>query len=218
MMNIGSILAIVGYVLGALGLYTIAKRRGINNPWLAWVPVADMWVLGCISDQYRHIVKNQVKTKRKSMPILKGAMLALLFVIVVLGISMAIDVIPYLPEGLLSLETLTEMSFMSDSEMEAMLEDMVSQFSQPTPAVIQVLLVKGIVVALLGLTMSVVAVVLAVQMYMAYYDLFTAANPKNATLYLVLGLVGNMMNIPLVLPALVFSCRGLDDGMPVRQP
>ena len=43
----------VWYVLQSLGLYTIAERRGIRNPWLAWVPVANMWVLGSISDQYQ---------------------------------------------------------------------------------------------------------------------------------------------------------------------
>ena len=46
-------LSIAAYVLQALGLYTIAKRRGISNPWLAWVPVAWVWVLGSISDQFR---------------------------------------------------------------------------------------------------------------------------------------------------------------------
>ena len=46
-------LAIVSYVLLAWGLFTIAKRRGINKPWLAWIPVVNVWMLGCISDQYR---------------------------------------------------------------------------------------------------------------------------------------------------------------------
>jgi hypothetical protein len=32
-------------------MYTIAKRRQINHPWMAWVPVVDMYLLGCISDQ-----------------------------------------------------------------------------------------------------------------------------------------------------------------------
>ena len=57
----------VFYVLQSLGLYTIAKRRGIENPWLAWIPVANYWILGCISDQYRYVVKGQVKNKRKIM-------------------------------------------------------------------------------------------------------------------------------------------------------
>lgn len=52
------------YVLQSLGMYTIAKRRGIKNPWLAWVPLGNTWILGCISDQYRYVAKAQVKNKR----------------------------------------------------------------------------------------------------------------------------------------------------------
>ena len=59
--------AAVFYVLQAAGLYAIAKRRGIDNPWLAWIPVANYWILGCISDQYQYVVKGQVKNKRKIM-------------------------------------------------------------------------------------------------------------------------------------------------------
>ena len=37
-------------VLSALALYTIAKRREIANPWLAWIPLGQAWILGSISD------------------------------------------------------------------------------------------------------------------------------------------------------------------------
>ena len=60
-----SAFGIAAYVLRALGLYTIAKRRGINHPWMGWVPVLDLWVLGCISDQYQYVVKGKDKNKRK---------------------------------------------------------------------------------------------------------------------------------------------------------
>ena len=45
--------AAVVYVLTAKSLQMIARRRGIPNPWLAWVPVANSWLLGSISDQYK---------------------------------------------------------------------------------------------------------------------------------------------------------------------
>lgn len=44
--------AVVQYVLTSLSLYTVAKRRGIPTPGLAWVPVASVWTLGAVSDQY----------------------------------------------------------------------------------------------------------------------------------------------------------------------
>ena len=57
--------AVAVYVLQSLSIYTIAKRRGIQKPALAWVPVANVWLLGSISDQYRYVVKGEYKSKRK---------------------------------------------------------------------------------------------------------------------------------------------------------
>ncbi|MDF2674967.1 MAG: conserved rane protein of unknown function [Clostridiales bacterium] len=39
------ILAIVLYVLGSLGLYKLAQNTGIENPWLAWIPIANLYIL-----------------------------------------------------------------------------------------------------------------------------------------------------------------------------
>ena len=44
-------IGIGAYVLWSLGVYTIAKRRGIRKPWLSWIPVGNLWILGSISDQ-----------------------------------------------------------------------------------------------------------------------------------------------------------------------
>ena len=75
--------ALVCYVLGSIGLYSIAKRRGIANPWLAWIPVAWVWVLGSISDQFRYVTKAQVKSKRK-------VLLALNIVCSVVALAMSV--------------------------------------------------------------------------------------------------------------------------------
>lgn len=45
------ILFIVGavfYVLKSVGLSTMASNRGIENPWLAWIPVADLYIMGLL--------------------------------------------------------------------------------------------------------------------------------------------------------------------------
>lgn len=44
--------AVLNYVLTSLSLYTVAKRRGVPTPGLAWVPVIWVWTLGGICDQY----------------------------------------------------------------------------------------------------------------------------------------------------------------------
>lgn len=55
------------YVLQALSLYSLAKRREINKPWLAWIPLANAWILGSLSDQYQYVVKRKVQSRRKVM-------------------------------------------------------------------------------------------------------------------------------------------------------
>lgn len=36
------------YVIFSLGLYTMAVKRGIANPWLAWIPIADLYIIALI--------------------------------------------------------------------------------------------------------------------------------------------------------------------------
>ncbi len=72
---------VVFYILQSLGLYTIAKRRGINNPWLAWLPVGNMWIMGSISDQYQYVAKGRVRNRRKVLVGLILGMYAMLILI-----------------------------------------------------------------------------------------------------------------------------------------
>lgn len=65
MILISALISIAFYVLRSYGMYTVAKRRGLTNPWLIWIPVAGNWIIGSISDQYRYLVKEEIKSKRK---------------------------------------------------------------------------------------------------------------------------------------------------------
>ena len=56
---------IVGYIFQSIGLYTLAKNRGISNPWLAWLPwVGCYWIAGSVADQYRYVTEGSVKNRR----------------------------------------------------------------------------------------------------------------------------------------------------------
>lgn len=61
---------IVSYVFTSLGFYTMAKRRGIANPWLAWIPVGNRWIAGSISDQYQQVAKGKHTRRRTILLIL----------------------------------------------------------------------------------------------------------------------------------------------------
>lgn len=43
-------IAMLAYVVGAYPIYKIAQRRGCSHAWLAWVPVAQSYILGWIAD------------------------------------------------------------------------------------------------------------------------------------------------------------------------
>ena len=85
-----SMLGIATYVLTALALYTMAQRRGIKNAWLSWVPVINCWIIGSLSDQYRYVVKGEIKNKRKTMLILNIINWVLTAVLVIGIVVMAV--------------------------------------------------------------------------------------------------------------------------------
>ena len=80
--------SVVMYVFHSLGLYTVAKRRGIHNPWLSWVPIANMWILGSISDQYQYVTKGKIRNRRKllvGLNIVTGVLLILFWIVSVVA-------------------------------------------------------------------------------------------------------------------------------------
>lgn len=42
----GAIIGIAFYVFYAFALYKLAQKRGVDMAWLAWIPVAQMYVIG----------------------------------------------------------------------------------------------------------------------------------------------------------------------------
>lgn len=92
-------ISIVVYVLQSVSFYTIAKRRCIKHPWLAWIPVGSTWILGCISDQYQYVVKRKVKNKRKALLILEVVTAVIVIVFVVMISSLLVDVLMEAADG-----------------------------------------------------------------------------------------------------------------------
>jgi hypothetical protein len=40
------VLGIIFYILASIGLYKLAFNQRIENPWLAWIPIANLYILG----------------------------------------------------------------------------------------------------------------------------------------------------------------------------
>ena len=59
------ILAVITYIFSSLGFYTLAKRRGIRAPGLAWIPIGGVrWILGSLADQYASLTGSKLRCSR----------------------------------------------------------------------------------------------------------------------------------------------------------
>lgn len=158
----GTLFSIATYVLTALGLYTIAKRRGIRNSWLAWVPVVSCWIIGCISDQYRYVVRGQVKSKRKALLTLNIVQAVLVIVMGVMAVMLAANAVT------------GAMNYVSEEQM------------------MESLMTPVVAILLLCIPMMGVAIAICVIRYMAMYDLYTSCAPYNNVMFLVLSIIFNV--------------------------
>lgn len=150
---------IAAYVLTALALYTLAKRRGIENAWFSWVPVLKLWIIGSLSDQYRYVVKGQVKSKRKALVVLSIISMVLTVAIIIVGGVAVAQVVS---------------SVFTHVNEDVLLSRMVG-----------LVLTAGC----LALPLAGVGIASMVIQYMAVYDIYTSCDPENSVLFLVLSIV-----------------------------
>lgn len=78
-------LLVASYIMSAIGFQTIARRRGIKCPWLAWIPFANYWILGGISDEYdcRNGKKSSKRKSLLALSIIAEVLLAIFLVLFV---------------------------------------------------------------------------------------------------------------------------------------
>ena len=153
------LIGIAAYVLRAIGVYTIAKRRNIKRPWFAWLPVVDAFLLGCISDQYRYVVKGQNKNKRTILLVLNLGLMLLSGMVIGGFVGMMVNAVQGLMAGV-SEEML----------MESLIPSVIGLMGTSMP-------------------MMILAIVTLVIRSMALYDLYTSCTPDNNVLFLVLSIL-----------------------------
>jgi hypothetical protein len=92
-------LAVV-YVIEGKALQMIAKRRGFSAPWMAWIPFANAWLFGSISDQYQQKVNGRICKRGKTLLAMKIAIQAYSNVASILaGVATGIVMILRMPTG-----------------------------------------------------------------------------------------------------------------------
>ncbi len=194
-----SLIGIAAFVLTALSLYTIAKRRGIKKPWLAWVPVLNVWILGSIADQYRYVSKGEVKNRRKALLGLNIATAAIMLVLFVLLIWMVVELMLAAGGTLMGWLKVFE-----TGDMDAIMQ------------VLDKVLLPAILMALTGLALTIVFVTAEVYYWIAMYDVFLSCDPANSVIYLLASIFGGFVleGIECIFLMIV---REKDLGMPPRK-
>lgn len=187
------LLAIVLYVIKSLGLYTIAKRRGIGCAWLAWLPVGCEWITGSIADQYRKVTRGKATIRR-----------FIIVAVAIAGIALSAFTTSGLNENLAELQELAEYAESFDQYMYE--EDVMYIFEQLGE------LLSGF--ALYAALSAVLSFISKVYWHVCAGDVFASCCPNNATMMLVLSIC-----LPVLEPFFFFCNKEKDAGMiPAGQP
>lgn len=147
------------YVFRSVGAYSIAKRRGLNHPWFAWVPVVDNYLLGSLSDQYQYVVKGKNKNKRKWLLGLSIALFALYAVMLGMMITVGIG----------------------------LARDAMAGFGDAKLAQMAMRSALRLLASCVPVMMAAIAV--TVIRYIALYDVYTSLDPKNSVMYIILSVI-----------------------------
>lgn len=157
--GIPGLVSLVTYIFGSIGLYTIARSRGLRHAWLAWIPIADSWVLGSVSDQYRYVVRGQIRSSRNVLLILN-------IISVVLGILSTVLFLGGIA------------SFFNGLSYGIYGEAQLLRLFRP-----------GIVVLILMVILAGVSIAYAIFYFIALNDVYVSCDPANSTLYLVFSIL-----------------------------
>lgn len=196
------LVAIAIYVLTALSLYTIAKRRFLldHRAWLAWVPFAQFWVLARISDNYQWIVWSREKKKRIVMLVL-NIIQVIAVLLIVLGLHRMNQAI--LNAGITDEESLVNMLEYIQSKMNTPY-NMAAEAKKLLGALTR----NANLIIFLAVVTFAAAVTHTVFYYMALYDLYRSCDSYNAKVFMVLSIL-----FSFAIPIFLMICRKQDKGL-----
>ena len=198
------VVAFAAYVLMALSLYSIGKRRFFfgRGSWLAWIPFAQFWVLAGISDNYHWMVRSR-KKKRRIVMLMLTIILLIAVWLMVLGSSR-------MEQALLDVGVTNQETF--DEWMRDIRHDMADPYDVVTKMKIMDFIseLKGYTYLIIfsQVVICVTAVTYAVFYYIALYDLYRSCDPFNAKIFLLLSIL-----IGITVPIFMMICRKQDKGM-----
>ncbi len=186
-MGLGAIFGIVFYVFNALAYYSIAKNRGYNKPWLAWIPVAADYLKGAIADD--------IERRKGKISNFRIWMLILSIVVAFSGVAMGavwsgITANAILSQGFDLLPRFFNGGGNFGGNFQGYLFD-----NSPVRAIMSI-------TPLFSILINLASVAYAVVMYIVLYKTYQDYVPQYTTAFLLLSIF-----VSITQPFLVFSIR-----------
>lgn len=212
---LSALLSVVLYVLQALGLQTIAKRRGIRHGWLAWLPLGDLWILACIADDYAG--RTGAKWKRLRIPtVLLAAVAMILAVVLLVGTFFTVQLTAgqvLTQEEMLTLfglELSDSVSGLYDSGEALTREEVMDKAAEQMSDEQALLLFVGMMFCLAGtMVMMPVQLCAVAAEYFCLYRLFESCDPATKFMNMIFAILGARS-------LAIFFCRNKDLGLPEK--
>lgn len=154
------VIGIVLFILNGLGLYKMAKNIEISNKWLAFIPIANNYVLGSISQKY---IKADGSKSAKFGIILPLLSLAKFILTIALFIFSVISVT--------SIISNVELAIENDSQMT------MEMFKSFIPVII------------LYFVLLAIAIWYAVSYFIALWRVYSLYDSSNATVFLIVSIL-----------------------------
>lgn len=66
------IFAVIAYIFKGISLYTLAKKRNLRYPWLAWIPMANQYLLGALINDQVSVGSLRIPYAAIILPLLSG--------------------------------------------------------------------------------------------------------------------------------------------------
>ena len=81
------LMSVAIYVFNSIGLMTIAKNRGITHPWMAWIPFANSYLFGKLSDDINFCKGKRTNHRKLLLGLLIAAEIVVLvgYIVMVVG-------------------------------------------------------------------------------------------------------------------------------------
>lgn len=202
------IVPVLTFVLMAAGLYTIAKKRNLLHPWMAWCPVLRLWLLGSICDHYNQTAKGKKSNHKTRMLILKILSGVLKIVIGILGFLLGI----YASAAMLVGAKVVFMEIFS-SVPEFVSPEAVSNVGKDLDTLVST--IEGLVAAMIGLVCTIFAAKLwlSIETFVAYHGLFASCDPAKKKALTAWSVVTTCLGLPIVASILIFTCRNKAAGL-----